>query len=136
MNNLTQPLPMCMEPYVRSQRLGSGIYATLYCHAPRHDDPTQPVVHTWAAIYDHDTLVLAERQRAEAEEEARAEEPVMPLGEDQDYVSPAAQAGVIVTKITAGDYDPYIEQILAAGHDRKRALRSVPGFPRKDRNRG
>lgn len=38
--------------------------------------------------------------------------------------------------IEAGLLDPYIEAILAAGHDRKRARRGVLGFPRTARRVG
>lgn len=38
----------------------------------------------------------------------------------------------VVEGLTAGELDKYIELILAAGHDRKRARRGVYGFPRKD----
>ena len=38
---------------------------------------------------------------------------------------------LVVEGLTAGRLDPYIEVILAAGHDRKRARRGVAGFPRR-----
>lgn len=37
----------------------------------------------------------------------------------------------ILENITDGAADPYLEAILAVTHNRKRALRSVPGFRRQ-----
>jgi hypothetical protein len=42
-------------------------------------------------------------------------------------------AAATVGYIERGDFDPYLEMILAAAHNRKRALRGVRGFPRGDR---
>lgn len=47
----------------------------------------------------------------------------------------AMSAGATVGHIERGDFDPYLEIILTAGHDRKKALRNIPGFPRRDRRR-
>jgi hypothetical protein len=44
-------------------------------------------------------------------------------------------AAAAVGHIERGDFDPYLEIILTAGHDRKKALRNIPGFPRRDRRR-
>jgi hypothetical protein len=44
-------------------------------------------------------------------------------------------AAAAVGHIERGDFDPYLEVILTAGHDRKKALRNIPGFPRRDRRR-
>ena len=43
-----------------------------------------------------------------------------------DYSPTAVQA--FLDSITRGEMDPYIEAILAVGHNRKRALRNVVGF--------
>jgi hypothetical protein len=43
-----------------------------------------------------------------------------------DYTPTAVQA--LLDAITRGEVDPYIEAILAVGHNRKRALRNVIGF--------
>lgn len=40
----------------------------------------------------------------------------------------------IVGKIEDGEVDRYLELILSAGHDRKRARRGVPGFDRRQRD--
>lgn len=45
----------------------------------------------------------------------------------------ALTAAAAVGHIERGDFDPYLEMILAAAHNRKRALRNVRGFPRYDR---
>jgi hypothetical protein len=42
-------------------------------------------------------------------------------------------AAAAVGHIYRGDFDPYLEMILAAAHQRKLALRGVRGFPRLDR---
>lgn len=44
-----------------------------------------------------------------------------------------ADVAAILENITEGRADPYLEAILAVTHNRKRALRSVPGFMRRKR---
>jgi hypothetical protein len=44
----------------------------------------------------------------------------------------AIQAAAFVAAIDIGKLDPYLEIVLAAGHQRKLALRGVRGFPRRD----
>lgn len=41
-------------------------------------------------------------------------------------------AAAAITQIDRGDFDPYLEWILTAAHNRKLALRGVRGFPRLD----
>lgn len=42
-----------------------------------------------------------------------------------------ADVEAILENITEGRADPYLEAILAVTHNRKKALRSVPGFRRR-----
>lgn len=65
--------------------------------------------HSWSALMADDAMV--------------AEEP------DEVDDLPVDIAS-LVDKITAGEYDPYIEIFLTLLHSRKRALRNVPGFKR------
>jgi hypothetical protein len=58
----------------------------------------------------------------------------------QDYADAVAQpvnvassreAMDLASRILDGDFDVYVELILTAGHDRKKALRNTAGFPRR-----
>ncbi len=58
----------------------------------------------------------------------------------QDYADATAppkqaassrEAMDLASRILDGDFDAYIELLLTAGHDRKKALRNTPGFPRR-----
>lgn len=43
-----------------------------------------------------------------------------------DYTPQAVQA--FLDSMTRGEMDPYLEAILAVGHNRKRTIRGTPGF--------
>lgn len=47
---------------------------------------------------------------------------------DQPASKTAQEALDLASFIVRGDYDPYLELLLNAAHNRKRALRGAPGF--------
>jgi len=52
---------------------------------------------------------------------------------EQEWSNPVTLTALAaVSHLDRGDFDPYIELILAAAHQRKLALRGVRGFPRLD----
>lgn len=106
-----------MERYARSDRMkGEGFggnYADLYCQYQKNHELNN---HSWASIARSDTDAINEKHKDEA-----CEADVSPV---------ATAAADVVEAISTGVYDPYLEMILAAGHNRKRALRGVPGFRR------
>jgi len=57
-----------------------------------------------------------------------------PPAEEEEWTNPVTlTAAAAVAHIDRGDFDPYIELLLSALHQRKLALRGVRGFPRMDR---
>jgi hypothetical protein len=46
-------------------------------------------------------------------------------------VASAKEAMDLASRILDGDFDVYVELLLTAGHDRKKALRNTAGFPRR-----
>lgn len=104
----------------------SGI--TLACTAPAGhtmselNDPRR-FYHSWEWL-----------RRTEEEEEAQeapaVEEPeeAPEITEVRELIESFGQPeiGELIDGICDGDYDPYIESLLAALHGRKRAMRSVP----------
>lgn len=59
--------------------------------------------------------------------------PTTEAAPEQDWDNPVTlTAAAAVAHIDRGDFDPYLELILAAAHQRKLALRGVRGFPRMD----
>jgi len=52
---------------------------------------------------------------------------------EEEWTNPVTlTAAAAVAHIDRGDFDPYIELLLSALHQRKLALRGVRGFPRLD----
>jgi hypothetical protein len=104
----------------------SGI--TLVCTAPAGhimselNDPRR-FYHSWEWL-----------RRAEEEEEAHEAKAVEEaeespeIEEAREVVESFGQPeiGDLIDGIVEGDYDPYIESLLAALHGRKRSMRSVP----------
>lgn len=73
--------------------------------------------HSWFAVNEQDDFdAEAARQRADAQQ-------------GDGVVSE------FLTRIEYGNYDSYLEAILSAAHNRKRALRGVRGFPDLGRKR-
>lgn len=112
---MSDPYPpdvlLCNVPYERSKRYQDhGIlrpYAVLLCQLKAGHEG----VHTWSGVYAMDTGAL------------------MSLGPPTE-VTTTSTVEDFIDGIAVGEYDPYLELILAAGHDRKLALRGVRGFPR------
>lgn len=126
MADLTKPLPMCMTIYHRSQRMREigckGNFQDLYCqYTASHGG-----VHSWGEIFAADSLtetqVIAQR---EAVAKVVTQPPVNGTAAVTDFIE----------GIENGEYDPYLEAILSAGHNRKRTLRGVRLFPRVLRDR-
>lgn len=93
--------------------------------APVHVRCTYAVEHTESnPRHSWETLkVLDDLARAEA---------VAPL-----VTAAPADLLTVIDKIRSGALDDFVEVLLAEGHDRKRARRGVPGFPRTSaRTRG
>jgi hypothetical protein len=54
---------------------------------------------------------------------------------EQEWDNPITlTAAAALGHINRGDFDPYIELLLSALHQRKLALRGVRGFPRLDQD--
>lgn len=105
---------MCMTTYHRKTRMkpfSAGSFADLFCHLPQGHDGD----HSWQLVYDADTVELDPPRTA-----------VPPITTE----GTAYFASTVCGMLADGELDPYIEQILATGHNRKRALRSVRGFER------
>jgi hypothetical protein len=73
---------------------------------------------------EHSFRTLQVQDRCDAERERALAEP------DGDL---PADVEAILENITEGRADPYLEAILAVTHNRKKALRNVPGFVRRER---
>lgn len=95
---------LCNEVYARP-----GNQGMLKCQYIK-DHPADR--HSWFAIFHQDeTDLLAEAQRYHAPEDEKQ----------------------LLERIEFGLYDSILEAILNAGHNRKRALRGVRGFPTLER---
>lgn len=106
---------LCMARYPRKEVMGQQ-YEDLYCQFPagHADGLSDEPVHSWEAIRGNDDLLL---------------HGVRQLG----FRSPESIVADLIEGIEAGEYDDWLEAILSAGHDRKRARRGVRGFRRRDR---
>lgn len=101
---------MCMKRYSRKHINKNNV--DLYCQfVSGHDGDC-----SWEVI----------RKADDAKTEVQV--PVVDLTEVDDSMERTVVA--IVNGIDNGAFDPYLEIILASGHDRKRALRGVRMFPR------
>lgn len=109
---------LCMIQYHRKERLATAGITGNFVSLPCQDLQGHDGEHTWAAIYNADTVRI-ERAKTVTADAAAAE---ASIGE------PAKAADDLCGNIRAGVFDPYLEMILAAAHNRKRTLRSVPGF--------
>lgn len=108
---------LCFEPYVRSDVFGSK-FVTQYCQHPRRHLGT----HSWFELREADLAILRTAERA------ALAQPAVPCEDEEDVDLAAAHAIKVCNNILLGAYDPYLEMLLAAGHDRKRALRGTFGF--------
>jgi hypothetical protein len=103
------PPPMCMAKYDRAKAVGEARFQPLYCqYVFNHDGE-----HSWESM---SLLDFVNREQAHP----------LPTPETPSY-----EVGKLVGQIDLGHWDPYIELLLTALHDRKRALRGVRGFPRQ-----
>lgn len=103
---------MCRETYRRPAEVTHGKRTVECTFIEGH-----PARHSWESLKIQDACDL-EAQRASTD-------PAL------DDLPPEVVA--ILDNITEGHADPYLEAILAVTHNRKRALRNVPGFARRDR---
>lgn len=91
---------LCGEAYARPS--GEIVRCTYIEHHPVRQ-------HSWFAVRSQDEADAATRTQV------------------ADYTPVAIQA--VLNAIVRGDLDLYVEAILEAGHNRKRARRGVVGFP-------
>jgi hypothetical protein len=118
---------MCMEPYNRSRVVDHAV--DLFCQYRRGHEGD---LHSWEEVAEEDRRREAEEEAASAARAAGAD----PLEARESARTLEAVVLDLCDGIAAGEYDRYLERILAAGHDRKRARRGVWGFRRRDREAG
>jgi hypothetical protein len=111
---------MCDEPYTRPLRLfpSDGLVVPVRCTFIENHGAN----HSWYALQVADETEL-EKLRTKRHEEAA-------LDVEDDL---PAEVASLTLEIEAGEYDPYLEILLAYLHDRKKCLRGVKGFTRSRR---
>lgn len=117
MTEEVQTVQMCTAKYTRPLELfpADGLVVPIPCTFIEGHGAN----HSFFALEHEDAIALEElraRKRQEKEELAHQ----LPYEVQQ-----------ILNGFDDGQLDPYIEIILARGHDRKRFLRGVPGFGRR-----
>lgn len=129
--------PMCTQKYDRMKRLKAAPFQPLFCTnpcAPGSETCIGP--HSWQNIYDSDSQALdavIDRMREHVVEQERTVIDPVGIQALQDNANAAhgvlaLEAEQVCTGLDEGRYDPYLEAILAAGHNRKRKLRGVRSF--------
>jgi hypothetical protein len=111
---------MCMQRYERSKTTGNKHDVDLMCQYVQGHVPVG--IHSWSEVLTEDERLV------EQEMAARLPASVTVQGATMDEV-----VTDVLKDVDAGLYDPYIEALLSALHDRKRTLRGVRLFPRRDR---
>ena len=106
---MTTTEEMCGETYTRPPKLfpSDGLVPRIPCTFIENHGAN----HSWFALKISDDVAL-ERLR-------------------EVQVTLPASVQKLVDAIDRGDHDTYIEILLQRLHDRKRALRGVPGFSRR-----
>lgn len=100
---------LCNETYTRPQRQGEKTRQVLSCQYIANHPGER---HSWSIVETQD----------EHEQAAAAQRYFAPTDEKE-----------LLERIEAGFYDSILEALLNAGHNRKRTLRGVRGFPRLER---
>lgn len=103
----------CSETYFREVPMVDR-YAVVCTYVGGHSTDR----HSWWSLWTQDVTDAEARAQAIAAEIAAASCSELP-----DDVA------AVIDGIKAGDADAFLEVILAAAHDRKRALRGTRGFP-------
>lgn len=122
---MAEPVALCNYPYDRPQVLGGERLLCQYLA----DHPKDTHSHHTVQVADEAELEI----RAQAERLAAAVDSVKstPYGDLNDAQLVPMDVTMVVKSLEDGDYDDYLELILAAAHDRKRAKRGTRGFPRR-----
>lgn len=84
---------------------------------------------SWQEIRNADDELLVRRSQAVIEDAEQSRRVVVIVDEEGGTsITGSAVVDALVLQIKDGEFDPYLEIMLNAAHNRKRALRGVRGF--------